>query len=161
MRIIKIVKDPESDEDAYTIEFECVADDSSKLLNELSKSPLGKNAICLLNQAHFMPEQKVQTDEELRRAAEEEEKQIKEHEEKLMEEGREEGRKELREKYVSYIREKEPERLAIDIQSEVEEDKKEDESKGELPKTDENHENAIQPVRRFRRFRGFFPDGDE
>ena len=73
LRIIKIVKDPVTEEDAYTVEFECVVDDSKELLSELTKSPLGKKAIDLLNASNFLPEAKIKSEEELRKEAEAEE----------------------------------------------------------------------------------------
>ena len=86
IRVIAIVKDPMGHEDAYTLEFECVAERSEDLPNELTKTPLGQRAIELLNQANFMPETVQETQEELKAKAEQEEKEMAEHEEKIKEE---------------------------------------------------------------------------
>jgi len=91
IRVIAIVKNPITEQDAYTIEFECIADESENLMKELTKTPLGERAIELINQANFMPEQSVDTAEEIKIKAEEEEKRIKEHEDKIKKQAEEKG----------------------------------------------------------------------
>jgi len=83
IRVIAIVKNPVTNEDAYTIEFECIAEDSADLIKELLKNPLGKRAIELINKAKFMPEEDVKTPEELRKEAEEEAERIRLHDEQV------------------------------------------------------------------------------
>lgn len=102
VRIIKIVKDPFTKEESYTVEFECIADDSKELMSELTKTPLGIRAMELLNQGEFLPETKPKTEEELQIEAKAEEEALKVREEEL----REEGREQVREKYIEYIKKK-------------------------------------------------------
>lgn len=102
LRVIKIIKDPYTQEDAYTVEFECIVDDSKELITELIKTPIGKKAIELLNASNFLPEEKVKTEEELKMEAEAEGEEVKKREEEL----KEEGRREEREKWHKYLRKK-------------------------------------------------------
>lgn len=90
IRIIKIVKDPFGSE-AYTVEFECEAENAKDLLQELMASPYGQRAIELLNQAEFLPEQTTKSSEELKNEALKEEKEIAEAREATKELGRAEG----------------------------------------------------------------------
>lgn len=90
IRIIKIIKDPITHEEAYTVEFECETESSKDLLTELSSSPIGKRVIGLLDKAEFIPEYKEATAEEIKLEAEKEDTEIKEREEELREEGRKE-----------------------------------------------------------------------
>jgi hypothetical protein len=121
LRVIKIVKDPMTQEEAYTIEFECEADEAKNLLTELMSCPLGKKLSDLLNQADFLPEKKEMTEEEMKKQAEEEELAIKEREEKLKQEGYDLGVKEVREKYLTYIKRKRKGMTVEQIIAEVEE----------------------------------------
>ena len=89
IRIIKIVKDSMGGE-AYTVEFECEAENGKDLVNELLGSPYGQRAIELLNRAEFLPEEKHKTQEELKAEAEREERERRAHEETLKERGRNE-----------------------------------------------------------------------
>lgn len=87
IRIIKIVKDAMGTE-AYTVEFECEAENAKDLMKELVASPYGQRVIELLNEANFLPEKSPKTHEELKVEAEEEEKERTLHEEGLKERGR-------------------------------------------------------------------------
>jgi hypothetical protein len=97
-------KNPISGEevDDYTVEFECIADDAGKLAQELAKCPLGERAMALLDRAEFLPKDKPNTVEDIKREAEEEDKARLAREEEL----KEEGRKEVREKYIEYLKKK-------------------------------------------------------
>lgn len=86
-----------SGEEAYTLEFEVEAEESKDLLTELTSSPYGQRLIDLLNQAQFLPEVVVKTEEEMKVEAEAEEKAIVEREKELKEEGRKEGIEKLME----------------------------------------------------------------
>lgn len=83
IRVISIVKNSVTQEEAYTIEFECIAEDSKELMKELTKNPLGQRAMQLIDQAGFMPEQSNKTPEELKAEAEKEEQTIKENVERI------------------------------------------------------------------------------
>ena len=87
IRIIKIVKDAMGGE-AYTVEFECEAENSKDLMKELTGSPYGQRAIELLNRAEFLPEEKHKTQEELKAEADAEERQREAWEENLKDSGR-------------------------------------------------------------------------
>lgn len=89
IRIIKIVKDAMGGE-AYTVEFECIADEAKDLLIELVKSPYGQRAIELLNRAEFLPEEKHKTQEEIKTEAERETREREAYEKTLKERGRRE-----------------------------------------------------------------------
>lgn len=87
IRIIKIVKDAMGGE-AYTVEFECEAENAKDLLKELTSSPYGQRAIELLNRAEFLPEEKPESKEEMKVKAAKEEKERKDWEETLRDRGR-------------------------------------------------------------------------
>jgi ribosomal protein L16 Arg81 hydroxylase len=87
IRIIKIVKDPVTQEETYTVELEIEAEKSKDLLTEISSCPMGKELMELLNQAKFIPELTEKTAEQIREEAEKEEKEIQEHDEKMTKEG--------------------------------------------------------------------------
>jgi hypothetical protein len=105
-----------SEVDDYTVEFECIADDSAKLAQELSKCPLGEKVMALLDRAEFLPEAKQMTEEDMKAEAAEEEKARVAREEEL----REEGRKEVRDKYVEYIKGKRKPKRSEEEESEDE-----------------------------------------
>lgn len=91
IRIIKIIKDPFTQTEAYTVEFEVETEQAKDLITELTNSPYGQRIIELLNEAKFLPEVQTKTSEELKAEAIEEEKERLEREENLMEEGRRKG----------------------------------------------------------------------
>lgn len=88
IRIIKIVKDPVSQEEVYTVELEIESEHSKMLLSEVMSCPMGKELMELLNQARFIPELTEKTAEQMKEEAEKEEIERKEREEKLREEGK-------------------------------------------------------------------------
>jgi len=90
IRVIKIVKDFRGGE-AYTVEFECEAENAKDLIKELTASPYGERLITLLNESKFLPEISPKTIEELKKEAKAEEKEREEHEEKVKDKGRKEG----------------------------------------------------------------------
>ena len=87
IRIISIVKDAMGAE-TYTIEFECESEHAKDLMKELTASPYGQRVIELLNEAKFLPERPVKTQEELKAEAESETKEREAHEEGVKESGR-------------------------------------------------------------------------
>lgn len=74
--------------ETYTIEFECEAEHAKDLVKELTASPYGQRVIELLNEANFLPERPVKTQEELKAEAESEVKEREAHEEGVKESGR-------------------------------------------------------------------------
>lgn len=90
IRVIKIVKDY-GEREAFTLEFECTADEAKDLLKELTSSPYGQRLIQLLNESQFLPEVHNKTPEELKAEAEEEKTRIDAHDEYLKEIGRKES----------------------------------------------------------------------
>lgn len=86
--------------EAYTVEFECEAEQAKDLLKELTASPYGQRAIELLNDAKFLPEKPPKTHEELITEAETEEREREAHEEGL----RERGRKDMMIKMLEKLR---------------------------------------------------------
>jgi hypothetical protein len=106
IRIIKIVKDKNplsgEEEEAYTAEIECEADNAKDLARELAACPYGEEIMDLLRRAEFIPAGPHGTAEELVAEAKREEEELMKREEVL----REEGRKEIREKYINYLKKK-------------------------------------------------------
>ena len=101
IRIIAIIKDPYTQSEAYTLEFEVEAEHAKDLMKELTASPYGQRLIDLLNEAKFLPEISPKTVEELKKEADAEEKEREEHEESL----RERGRKDMMFKVLAKLRE--------------------------------------------------------
>jgi hypothetical protein len=87
IRIIKIVKDKNpvtlEEEEAYTAEIECEAEDAKNLAIELASCPYGKEIMDLLRRANFIPVENVLSPEEIKAIAEAEEKQRIEFEEMI------------------------------------------------------------------------------
>jgi hypothetical protein len=106
LRVIKIVKDPYTHEEAFTVEFECESEDAADLMKELAANPVGKQLMEFLNKAEFLPKEPDKTEEELRLEAEAEDKAIREREAQLKEEGRQEGRAEIRKRFNDYFKRK-------------------------------------------------------
>ena len=104
LRVIKIVKDPMTNEEAYTIEFEVEAEEARELMSELAKCPLGSKLNALLDQAQFLPDENGPSAEEIRKREEEEEKLRQEREVNITNAGIEEGRRQTRIKYIGYLR---------------------------------------------------------
>jgi hypothetical protein len=104
LRVIKIVKDPMTNEEAYTIEFEVEAEEARELMSELAKCPLGSKLNALLDQAQFLPDENSPSAEEIRKREEEEEKLRQEREVNITNAGIEEGRRQTRIKYIDYLR---------------------------------------------------------
>jgi len=106
IRIIKIVKDKNpmtgEESEAYTVEFECEAENARDLPNELASSILGQRAMDLIQRAEFLPEGTPTDIELMKQQAEKEAEELKKREEQL----REEGRREVRKKYLDYIAKK-------------------------------------------------------
>jgi len=127
LRIIKIVKDPMSGTEAYTLEFEVETENSKELLKEITASPYGERLIQLLNQADFLPEQLIKTEEELKAEAKKEEEEIEKRQNELKEEGAEEGREEL----LEFIEETFGKELAKDVEGKYNK-KKEKEKKDKI-----------------------------
>lgn len=127
IRVIAIVKDPMGRDDAYTIEFECMADKSEDLMTELTKTPLGQRAIELINQARFMPENEPETQESLRAKAEQEAKEMAEHEEKIKEEAAKSAVSSRDYHWKRFIREKFGDEKMEEVKAEI--DKVDEESK--------------------------------
>ena len=100
IRIIKVIKDVMGGE-AYTIEFECISEEAKELLNELMKSPYGQRVIELLTRAEFLPEEKHETQEEIKAKAEQETREREAREEQL----KERGRKDVMYKVLAKLRE--------------------------------------------------------
>jgi hypothetical protein len=101
IRIIAIVKDPYTQSEVYTLEFEVEAEHAKDLMKELTASPYGQRLIDLLNESKFLPEVSPKTTEELKKEADAEEKEREEHEESL----RERGRKDMMFKVLAKLRE--------------------------------------------------------
>lgn len=87
IRVIKIVKDGYTNDEAYTVEFEVEVEDSSKLLQELMKTPYGKRLIQTLNSSKFLPAIPDKTLAELKVEAETEDSERKAREEELEKKG--------------------------------------------------------------------------
>ncbi len=106
IRIIKIVKDKNpvdgSEEEAYTAEIECEAENAKDLAKELASCPYGNEIADLLKRAEFIPEGPKGTAEELAAEAKEQEQALQKREDEL----REEGRHEVRMKYIEYLKTK-------------------------------------------------------
>jgi DNA mismatch repair ATPase MutS len=123
IRIIKIMKDKNpmtgEDEEAYTVEIECEADNAKDLAKELATCPYGEEIMDLLERAKFIPKSKIGSIAELKAEAEKEEADRKKMEERL----REEGREEIREKYIVHLRNKNKLRAAEILDELVEEEK--------------------------------------
>jgi len=81
--VIRIVKDPVTQEEAYTVELEIESEEAKGLLREVFDCPMGKELMTLLNQAKFIPNIQDKTLEELKAEMENEEKERQEHEAKL------------------------------------------------------------------------------
>jgi len=94
IRIIKIVRDKNpmtgEEEEAYTAEIECEAEDAKNLASELARCPYGKEIMDLLKRANFIPIEENMTPEQLKAKAEEEEKERLEYETKLKEDAQKE-----------------------------------------------------------------------
>jgi len=131
IRIIKIVKDKNpisgEEEEAYTAEIECEADNAKDLMKELITCPYGEEIMDLLQRANFLPKSKSGNIEDIKIEAEKEEVERKKMEEKL----REEGREEIRDKYIVYLRKKNKMRAADMLDELAEEEKAELEPKEE------------------------------
>jgi len=140
IRIIKIVKDKNlmtgEDEEAYTAEIECVADNAKDLAKELAACPYGEEIMDLLERAKFIPKSKIGSIAELKAEAEKEEVDRKKMEERL----REEGREEIREKYIVHLRNKNKLRAAEILDELAEEEKVELEEKDTEGTQQSNHE---------------------
>lgn len=150
VRIIKIVKDvnpiSHEEEEDYTIEFECIADNARDLAKELAACPLGARTIELIERAKFLPEQSEKTIEDMKKEADEEEQERIRHDEEL----REEGRAEIREKDILFLRSKKKGKAADLLQelSGIEEEEiktKEDEEEETVEGTDAFSNRIIPP----------------
>jgi len=123
IRVIKIVKDPVTMSEAYTLEFEVEAEESKDLLNELTSSPYGQRLIELLNQAQFLPELIVKSKEEMKEEAEKEGEAIKQREKELKDKGARDGREDL----LKFIKEEFGDETAKEIEGKYNEKKDKDE----------------------------------
>jgi len=123
IRIIKIVKDIHGG-DAYTIEFECEAEDSKELLSELTKSPYGQRAIELLNRAEFLPEEKHKTAEELKVEAEKEMEERKKYEERLKQVAASAASKEAKRELLNALRDKHGDKFVEEFEKWIKEREK-------------------------------------
>ena len=94
IRIIKIVRDKNpisgEEEEAYTAEIECEAEDAKNLASELARCPYGKEIMDLLKRANFIPIEENMTSEQLKAKAEQEEKERLEYETRLKEDAQKE-----------------------------------------------------------------------
>jgi len=90
IRIIKIVKDPTTQEDAYTVELEIEGERSKDLRNEILTCPMGNDLIELLNRANFLPTFSQKSPEELKEEAKKEEEEREQHEKEIKEEAQDE-----------------------------------------------------------------------
>jgi hypothetical protein len=61
------------DEEAYTVEIECEADNAKDLAKELATCPYGEEIMDLLERAKFIPKSKIGSIAELKAEAEKEE----------------------------------------------------------------------------------------
>jgi regulator of protease activity HflC (stomatin/prohibitin superfamily) len=124
IRVIKIVKNPMSGEEAYTLEFEVEAEESKDLVTELTSSPYGQRLIELLNMADFLPEIQVKTKDEIKAEAEAEEKAISEREEELKAEGKKKGIEELMEFINTTFGEEQAKEIEAKFNEKTEEEEK-------------------------------------
>lgn len=129
IRIIKIVKDKVGptgeEEEAYTAEIECEAENAKDLEKELLGCPYGDQIMALLKRAEFIPEGKAGTMEELQAEARREDEEMKKHDEEM----REEGRHEVREKYVEFLKKKRMKRATEILEGLAEKEETEAEEK--------------------------------
>jgi len=131
--VIKIIKDPYSHVEAYTVEFEVEAENAKDLLKELTASPFGQRLIQLLNEAKFLPEVKTKTKEELKAEADKEDTEREEHEEQL----RDRGRKEAIRKLFAALRERYGDNFVKDFEEGL---NKTEETESEATNIEENRE---------------------
>jgi len=131
IRIIKIVKDKVGptgeEEEAYTAEIECEAENAKDLEKELLGCPYGDQIMALLKRAEFIPESRPDTMEDLKKEAAEQEVELNKREEEL----REEGRKQVREKYIEYLKKKRMKRASETLEVLAEKEEAEAEKKAE------------------------------
>jgi hypothetical protein len=136
IRIIKIVKDkigPNGDEEeAYTAEIECEADNAKDLEKELMGCPYGDQIMALLKRAEFIPEGRPDNTEDLKKEAAEQEAAIQKREEEL----REEGRHEIRMKYLEFLKNKTLTRKGLEKLAE----KENEEAKKSVKESEEREE---------------------
>lgn len=129
--------------DAYTIEFECEAEDSKELLNELTKSPYGQRAIEFLNRAEFLPEETHKTSEELKAEAEKEVADRKRHEDGLKTIAKLETKREL----LNNLRDKFGEKFVEDFEAWLKEKKRLAEEAKKREDDETETDDGIQPFR--------------
>ena len=122
IRVIKIIKNSVGSE-AYTLEFECTADEAKDLLKELTSTPYGQRLIQLLNTSQFLPEIPNKTEDELRAEAEDEEIRIERNAEKL----KEIGRRDATSKFFTELRKHYGDDFVKEFEIALEEDKKKEE----------------------------------
>lgn len=70
LRVIKIVANPVTREEDYTLEFEVIGEDAKDLIKELNKSEIGQKLMHLVDKAKFLPD--IETEDVKKRLAEEE-----------------------------------------------------------------------------------------
>lgn len=128
--------------EAYTIEFECEAEDSKDLLVELTKSPYGQRAIELLNRAEFLPEEQHKTAEELKAEAEKEEEERNKNEERLKALGSREGKREL----LNDLKDKFGEKFVESFEAWLEEKKKLAEEAIKKEDEEDKDNDEVQPL---------------